>query len=89
VTRYEVTNITAQRGAGLNGAADIAINRLREHAHVRHKKAQKLPKDEQPIYRATGCQESMGVGNELVHAGSHARPQAVDRGIPSQGVSTE
>jgi len=29
------------------------------------------------------------VGNELVHAGSHARPQAVDRGIPSQGGSTE
>jgi len=29
------------------------------------------------------------VGNELVHAGSHARPQAVDRGMPSQGGSTE
>jgi len=25
------------------------------------------------------------VGNELVHVGSHARPQAVDRGMPSQG----
>jgi len=29
------------------------------------------------------------VGNELVHAGSHARPQAVDRGMPSQRGSTE
>jgi len=29
------------------------------------------------------------VGNELVHAGSHARPQAMDRGMPSQGYSTE
>jgi len=29
------------------------------------------------------------VGNEVVHAGSHARPQAVDRGMPSQGGSTE
>jgi len=29
------------------------------------------------------------VGNELVHAGSHARPQAVDKGMPSQGGSTE
>jgi len=26
------------------------------------------------------------VGNDLVHAGSHARPQAVDRGMPSQGA---
>jgi len=32
---------------------------------------------------------NLNVGNELVHAGSHARPQAVDRGIPSQGGSTE
>jgi len=29
------------------------------------------------------------VGNELVHAGSHARPQEVDRGMPSQGGSTD
>jgi len=29
------------------------------------------------------------VGHELVHAGSHARLQAVDRGMPSQGISTE
>jgi len=34
-------------------------------------------------------QSVSGVGNELVHAGSHARPQAVDRGMPSQGGSTE
>jgi len=27
------------------------------------------------------------VGNELVHAGSHARPQAVDRGSPHKGVA--
>jgi len=29
------------------------------------------------------------VGNDLVHAGSDGRPEAVDRGMPSQGVSTE
>jgi len=29
------------------------------------------------------------VGNELVPAGSHARLQVVDKGIPSQGGSTE
>jgi len=33
--------------------------------------------------------KSASVGNELVQAGSHARPQAVDRGMHSQGQSTE
>jgi len=43
----------------------------------------------QQIFKETVEQQVIPVGNELVHAGSHARPQAVYRGMPSQGGSTE
>jgi len=42
-----------------------------------------------PIYTRILKILNTDVGNELVHAGSHAHPLAVDRGMPSQGGSTE
>jgi len=41
------------------------------------------------VYQKSNATQKGVVGNELVHAGSHARPQAVDRGMPSQEGSTE